>query len=158
MGSRGATCTCLSWCGVVCMWALAVCFPSSSLEVNTWPLTLCPYPSQQVLGWSTWENPAFKVLLCQKIKSQQQLTSVQQILVFQDLNATSEPRDLVEPDVSPFGLCNAFSPFLAIWLWAQRFWLQVTLVFSEFTVPIVLKTTFRVQSCSDGIGGGVVFP
>lgn len=34
--------------------------------------------------------------------------------VFQDLNATSEPRGPVEPGESPFGLCNAFSPFLAI--------------------------------------------
>lgn len=31
------------------------------------------------------------------------------------------------------------------------------LVFSELTVRIVLKTTFLVQSCSDGIGR-VVFP
>lgn len=32
------------------------------------------------------------------------------------------------------------------------------LVFSEFTVSIILKTTSRVQSCSDGISGEISVP
>lgn len=51
-------------------------------------------------------NPAFNVLLCQKkkIKSQTRANFCKTGLVFQDLNAMSEPKDLVEPYVSPFGL------------------------------------------------------
>lgn len=39
-----------------------------------------------------------------KIKSQTRANFCKTGLVFQDLNAMSEPKDLVEPYVSPFGL------------------------------------------------------
>lgn len=54
--------------------------------------------------------------LSKKIKSQTRANFCKTGLVFKDLNAMSESKDLVELYVSPFGLCNAFSPFLAIWL------------------------------------------
>lgn len=67
--------------------------------------TLCPYPSQQVLGWSTWETQhSTSYSVKKKIKSQTRANFCKTGLVFQDLNAMSEPKDLVEPYVSPFGL------------------------------------------------------
>lgn len=115
--------------------------------------TLCPYPSQQVLGWSTWGNPAFNVLLCQKkIKPQTRANFCKTGLVFQDLNAMSEPKDLVELYVSPFGLCNAFSPFLAIWRWAQRSGYESCLCFQSLQYRLCWKPLSQSRAAQMVLG------
>lgn len=122
MGSWGAGCPRSWWCGVhVSPGALVRLCPCSSLEVNIRPLHCALIQvSKFWVGQHGETQHSVSSSIKKQIKSQTRANFGKTGLVFQDLNATSEPKDLVEPYVSPFALCNAFSPFLAIWLWAQK--------------------------------------
>lgn len=82
-----------------------------SLEVGHTTFALCPHLHLGQHGQLGQQGrPAFRVLLCQKIKSSQPLTSEKQVRVFQDLDATADPRALLHPMRVPLAPAMPFLP------------------------------------------------
>lgn len=108
-------------------------------------------------GWPAWGTPDMQGPLLSK-NPVLAANSPTQAHVFQDLNATSEPRGPVAPDGSPFGLCNAFSPFLAIWLWAQRFDCKSRYCFQSLQCRLYWKPLPKSTAAQMVSRGELVFP
>lgn len=118
MGRWGAGCPRSWWWGVT--WALGA---SAHAPLWRWTYDLYTVPLSKSASFRlvNMGNPAFNVLLCQKKKSslKRELTSVKQVLYFRIWMQCLNPRTLLNRMWVHLA-SNAFSPFLAIWLWAQR--------------------------------------